>query len=172
MLTGERYLYITCDSSPSQSIFCLMNDNTCNEVGHTDILPPFQQLTWGFLWKITTAWEPRWCPCTHGSWQTRNSGQRSACQKSSEGFFLIGAPLKVLSVRLHSKSHQQIPRSEFTYRLTLRIFRGAHCIFQLVIKWDKKIPAVNSGPQRQSRHSRTQAGRWKYIKCKSSFVSL
>ena len=36
--------------------------------------------------------------------------------------FFTGTPLKVLSVRLHSKSHQKV--SEFTYRLALRIFRG------------------------------------------------
>ena len=41
-------------------------------------------------------------------------------------FFLFGAPLKVLSVRLNSKSHQRsLKVSEFTYRKKLVIFRGA-----------------------------------------------
>ena len=36
-------------------------------------------------------------------------------------FFLTGAPLKVLSVRLQRKSYQKV--SEFTYQLALRFFR-------------------------------------------------
>ena len=68
-------------------------------------------------------------------------------------FFVTAAPLKVLSVRLHSKSHQKSSKCQkFSYWLTLRIFRGAavtkDTLYNLFpfLKHSFQIAFINSGP--------------------------